>query len=251
MTSTTTNNSSMMNSKKRSRATATSSVTFAPTITVQPIDKLATTTEEKANLYYSKADMATFNQEVKAIRSIVKKQAQHLITTDKDANASSASTSATATGGIILSPQRLEADPALRGLELHLLSTRVKNKILAQKALLKYQKGLAASCNNSNSHSTSKSDEERAQCLAAASQRLTAWSTQVALETARFDSLQAFDEEEYNIPLCECSVAISRFPILAKQSIKRRVTCDEHNHNNEEEGSGGCGSPIMKRQRMC
>jgi len=243
-----TSTSSMMNSKKRSRATATSSVTFAPTITVQPIDKLATTIEEKANLYYSKADMATFNQEVKAIRSIVKKQAQHLITTTGD-NASSASTSATATGGIILSPQRLEADPALRGLELHLLSTRVKNKILAQKALLKYQKGLAASCNNS--HSTSKSDEESAQCLAAASQRLTAWSTQVALETARFDSLQAFDEEEYNIPLCECSVAISRFPILAKQSIKRRVTCDEHNHNNEEEGSGGCGSPIMKRQRMC
>ena len=213
-----------------STMSAERTVSFAPSITVQPVDKLATTTEEKSSLYYSPDEMASFNQEVKTIRTLTK--AQHLIATeDVHDGASSAASSASQSKGIILSPERLSSNPALRGLELHLLSTRVKNKILAQKALLKYQRGLC--------YDSSKSSEDRAQCLAAAASRLTRWSTQVALETARMDSMQAYDVDSYRIPLVQCEVIIERFPIsMAK---KRRVT--------EEDGQAPSMPMANKRQR--
>ena len=79
----------------------------------------------------------------------------------------------------------LEADPALRGFERYLYPIRVRNKVLARKAMLKYQKNLNATPN--------KTSEYKLQLLAAASAKLSQWAKLVAIETARHDSLRVYE----------------------------------------------------------
>lgn len=89
------------------------------------------------------------------------------------------------------------APPSLRGLELMIYPTRRKNKYLAIRSVLKYQ----AMLNSKMNHSAATKEEEEdvlsvemtQLALATASAKLTAWSSLVAAETGRLDSLAAYD----------------------------------------------------------
>eukprot|EP00579_Thalassiosira_antarctica_P018960 CAMPEP_0201952752 /NCGR_PEP_ID=MMETSP0904-20121228/1395_1 /ASSEMBLY_ACC=CAM_ASM_000553 /TAXON_ID=420261 /ORGANISM="Thalassiosira antarctica, Strain CCMP982" /LENGTH=219 /DNA_ID=CAMNT_0048496517 /DNA_START=188 /DNA_END=845 /DNA_ORIENTATION=+ len=166
---------------------------FQPTVKVQPID-CRMTKEEKSRSYYSKNELEAFSLEVKAIHALSKNL--------PDAS-SACGAHATSRDCMI----GLEADPALRGLERYLCPTRVRNKVLAQKALFKYHKQL-----NANPNQTS---EEKLQSLAAASAKLSQWSTMVAMETARLDSLRAY-EGDYLISIND-PVDISPFPATTNE----------------------------------
>jgi len=175
---------------------------FQPTVKVQPID-CRMTKEEKSRSYYSKNELEAFSLEVKAIHALSKKLP----------DASSAcvcGVHATSRDCMI----GLEADPDLRGLDRYLCPTRVRNKVLSQKDLLRYHKQLNVNPN--------KTSEEKLQSLAAASAKLSQWSTMVAMETARLDSLRAY-EGDYLISIND-PVDISPFPATIK---RRRVTSDE------------------------
>lgn len=97
----------------------------------------------------------------------------------------------------------LEADPTLRGLERYLCPARSRNKMIAIKGLLKYQNHINAS--------PDKTSDEKAECLARASAKLSHWSRMVARETGRLDSLRAF-ERDYLIPINE-PARIVPFPL--------------------------------------
>mmetsp|Transcript_27829 Transcript_27829/g.48113 ORF Transcript_27829/g.48113 Transcript_27829/m.48113 type:complete len:225 (+) Transcript_27829:181-855(+) len=176
---------------------------FQPTVTVQPID-CRMTKEEKSRSYYSKNELEAFSLEVKAIHALSKKLP----------DASSAcvcGVHATSRDCMI----GLEADPDLRGLDRYLCPTRVRNKVLSQKDLLRYHKQLNVNPN--------KTSEEKLQSLAAASAKMSQWSKLVAMETARLDSLRAC-EGDYLISTNDAPVDISPFPATIK---RRRVTSDE------------------------
>ncbi|KAL9178304.1 hypothetical protein ACHAXT_001732 [Thalassiosira profunda] len=182
-------------------------VTFQSSVTVQPVDcKL--TDDEKANAYYSKAELDRFSLEVKArvlaLRTLSKALPSASFVCDVHAAARDCLVGA-------------EAHPSLRGLEFHLCPSRVKNKALAQKAFLKYERSI-----KSDPHA---SREETLRAVAEASRKLTLWSRQVALETARHDSLRAYDVD-YRIPVRN-PVTIVPFPVTKR----RRVTAGD-----EEEG---------------
>jgi len=175
---------------------------FQPTVTVQPID-CRMTEEEKSRSYYSKNELKAFSLEVKAILAL----SNNLPDASSTCTCGAHATSRDCVIG-------LEADPALRGLERYVCPTRVRNKVLAQKSLLKYHKQL-----NVN---PSKTSEEKLQSLAAASAKVSQWSKMVAKETARLDSLRAY-EGEYLISTND-PVDISSFPATTK---RRRVTSDQ------------------------
>jgi len=166
---------------------------FNPTVTVQPIDCMMTE-EEKSHAYYSKS-------ELKAI-SLCKEQPPH---------ASSACGAHAMTQDCVIG---LEADPALRGLERYLCPVRVQNKVLARKTLKKYSERISAD--------PRMTDEQKLRSLAAVSAKLSQWSKSVALETARLDSLRAYDGD-YLIPI-DGPVDILPFPATTK---RRRVCSDE------------------------
>jgi hypothetical protein len=97
-----------------------------------------------------------------------------------------------------------------------LCPVRVRNKVIAQKAVLKYQRHF------NTDHSLTS--EEKVQSLASVSAKLSHWSKLVALETARLDSIRAFDVD-YLIPISE-PVVISQFPVVSLKRV-RRVTCED------------------------
>mmetsp|Transcript_21621 Transcript_21621/g.35142 ORF Transcript_21621/g.35142 Transcript_21621/m.35142 type:complete len:222 (+) Transcript_21621:91-756(+) len=173
---------------------------FKPTATVQTID-CAMTEEERSRSYYSNNEMKMFSHKASAI--ILSKE---LPDVHSDCEAYT-----TAQDSLV----RLEADPALRGLEKYMCPLRVRNKRLARKALLAYHKKLNAVSN--------KSSEEKAQILAEASAKVNRWSKLAALETARLDSLQAYDAD-YFIPIDE-QVYITPFLVSNK---RRRRTSNEY-----------------------
>ena len=105
-------------------------------------------------------------------------------------------------------------EPALRGFELRVCPIRRRNKALAQKALLKYHQNLRTKL-----HITC---EEKLLSLAKASAKLNAWANQVAIETARYDAIQA-SEGGHVIPILK-PMDITPFPITTQ---RRRVTCEE------------------------
>ena len=182
-------------------------VSFKPTVTVQPIDcRMAQ--EEKSRLYYSKEELNTFLLEVKAIHTLSKGLP----------DPSSTSGAHATTRDCMLA---LEADPALRGLELYLCPIRVRNKVLAEKALLKYHKNL-------NANPNLLASEEKLQSMAATSAKLSHWSNLVAIETARLDSLRVY-EGGYLIPINEpVDISLFPFPAIIKrtsQPAKRRRQC--------------------------
>ena len=190
-------------------------VTMKPTVIIHDIDAITVSQEEKSELYYTKDDLVMTNLEIKAICALSK----HLPQTPYD--------------DIMCSTNNqdskcwlaFEADGFLRGLEFHIYPLRFRNKLLARRALLKYQTYLTEKYPNIT-------HEQKAKAMATASEKLSAWSHVVAKETARLDSLRAYDGD-YMIPLDNLPMRVSPFPELTmkpkrKASFKeiRRVTDD-------------------------
>merc|ERR1712087_644721 len=125
----------------------------------------------------------------------------------------------------------IEVDPELRGLELNLCPIRARNRLIAQKCIIKYQNKLKA-----NPHKTS---EQKLSSLAAASAKLSHWSTLVARHQGRLDSLSVYGGD-YLIPIND-PVHISPFPFLAKAKARGRVTHDESDDDDHP--------PAKKRRR--
>jgi len=173
---------------------------FQPNVTVQPVD-CTMTREEKSRSYYTKAELNTFSLEAEAIRTL---------STDLSYQSFTCTQHALQEDYLL----GLEADPALRGLELYLCPIRVRNKGLVRKALLKCHRNLKVSPN--------KSAKEQLQTLASASVKFSQWSRQIALETARLDSLRACEVDDYAVPVNE-PIDIAPFPATTR---RRRVTCD-------------------------
>jgi hypothetical protein len=189
-------------------------VTFKSTVTIQPITKVVTNEDERERLYYSKADMQLEKcAALHACKSAATKRVE--------------STTTTCCG--------LCTTEECRGLELYICHNRLRKKLLAKKAFFIYQH------NNLHKNKT-KSAEEKVQCLAAVSAKLSYWSGQVALETARLDSLRVYNHKDYMIPISEAVVAIANtFPVVSKRSI-RRVT-----HDSDDDDSGSPKSSKRKK----
>jgi hypothetical protein len=196
---------SLNNAKKRKKV-----VTMKPTVIIHDIDATVSQ-EEKSELYYTKDDLVMTNLEIKAICALSKHlpQTPYDDTNNKDSKCWLA----------------VEADGFLRGLEFHIYPLRFRNKLLARRALLKYQSHLAEKYPDIT-------HEQKAKAMATASEKLSAWSHVVAKETARLDSLRAYDGD-YMIPLDNLPMCVSPFPELTikpkrKASFKeiRRVTDD-------------------------
>eukprot|EP00579_Thalassiosira_antarctica_P009072 CAMPEP_0201902436 /NCGR_PEP_ID=MMETSP0902-20130614/54954_1 /ASSEMBLY_ACC=CAM_ASM_000551 /TAXON_ID=420261 /ORGANISM="Thalassiosira antarctica, Strain CCMP982" /LENGTH=342 /DNA_ID=CAMNT_0048436437 /DNA_START=187 /DNA_END=1216 /DNA_ORIENTATION=- len=167
-------------------------------------NRLQDAKEEKSRSYYSKNELKALSLEVKGILAL----SNNLPDASSTCTCGAHATSRDCMIG-------LEADPDLRGLDRYLCPTRVRNKVLSQKDLLRYHKQLNVNPN--------KTSEEKLQSLAAASAKLSQWSKLVAMETARLDSLRAC-EGDYLISTNDAPVDISPFPATIK---RRRVTSDE------------------------
>jgi hypothetical protein len=191
-------------------------VTLKPIVSVHEIEAQSMTKEEKSELYYTKDDLIMTNLEIKAICALSNQltQTPHTTCIDEqdDNNVSS---------NCVLAVE--EADGFLRGLEFHVYPQRFRNKLLARRALLKYQTHLHLKYPDIT-------PEQKAKAMRTASEKLTLWSHLVAQETARLDSLRAYDSD-YLIPLDDLPVQFSPFPSITvkrKESFEevRRVTSD-------------------------
>lgn len=160
-------------------------VTFKPTATVRTYsrDNGGVTEDQKSTLYYSKNELNIFHLEVKAIYTLSQglphvRNSGALLETARDSTI----------------PARGDDDEvdSLRGVEMLLFPLRMRNKLLARKSLLKYQAML-------NSKPGVGGEQKRA-ALAAASARLSRWSSLVAAETARLDSVRAHGGDD-GIPI--------------------------------------------------
>jgi len=163
-------------------------VTMNPTVTVHEICAKPITKEEKSELYYTKDDYNMTILEVKAIA--LTHQLLHV--SEEDTSKRSNCTVAA------------EADGFLRGIESLVYPQRFQNKLVARRALIKYQRHLQTNCNGITL-------EQKAKAMRMASEKLSAWSHLVAQETARLDSLRAYDAN-YLIPLNDATVKFSSYP---------------------------------------
>ncbi|KAL9182070.1 hypothetical protein ACHAXT_012413 [Thalassiosira profunda] len=150
--------------------------------------------EEKMRAFYSKAELELLALEASAVCTLRK------------------------------GPSRaIPSDPGIRGLELRMCPTRALNMALAQKALLK--------CHDVLKTKQDKSSEEKLRSLALASTKLSRWSKQVAIETARQDAMQAY-ASDYAISVADEPTIITPFPItvtVKRRAVtvkRRRVTCE-------------------------
>mmetsp|Transcript_7396 Transcript_7396/g.10784 ORF Transcript_7396/g.10784 Transcript_7396/m.10784 type:complete len:224 (-) Transcript_7396:707-1378(-) len=173
------------------------------------------TKEEKAELYYTKDELKMINLEVGAIFALSNQLSQTQQTTCRTDNQDNNKSS-----NCVLA---IEADAILRGLEFCIYPQRFQNKLVARRALLKYQSHLQTKYPNI-------SPEEKAKAMKTASKKLSAWPKLVALETARLDSRRAYDAE-YLIPLDDSPVKFSSLPALAKRRVSfkevRRVAFED------------------------
>jgi hypothetical protein len=184
-------------------------VTLNPKVSVLHLDAKPMTKVEKSDLYYTKDDLRMINHEVKAISALSKQltQTQPHITCcigeqDNNNNCSSSNCALA-----------VEA----RGLEFRIHPQRFRNKLIARRALRKYQKKLQTKC-------TDFTPDEKAEAMRVVSEKLSALSHLVAQETARIDSLRAYDGD-YLIPLDDPpSVQYSTFPNL---TAKRKESFGE------------------------
>ncbi len=165
-------------------------ISFRPTVTVHPVEKLANNEDVRSRLYLSKAEMNEISTRNRAIQL-----------SSKDTHTS-----------FEHGADGLLADPALRGPKVPLRPTQVSNKLFITRTVLKYQRKLNAK--------PTKSDEENFISLAALSAKLSQWSTLVALEAARRTSLQAYAGD--GLILTNVLVDTPSFPTTKR----RRVTCD-------------------------
>mmetsp|Transcript_16240 Transcript_16240/g.32912 ORF Transcript_16240/g.32912 Transcript_16240/m.32912 type:complete len:231 (+) Transcript_16240:120-812(+) len=186
-------------------------VTMQNFVTIHPIEERSSqmTHEEKSCLFYTPNELASFSTEAKAVRNSC---------SDKPPI-----------------PAQKCLEPLihynLRGLELQISSERVRNKFLATKTVTKYQAYFAIQ---------DMTPDQRAVCLAGVTAKMTRWSKDVAIETARLDSIIAYEGEFcgrhiVTNALVQTPVEISEFPELTK----RRVSIDEHDDN----------MPLKKRVR--
>ena len=129
-------------------------VSFRPTVTVHPIEKLANNKEDRSRMYLSQEEMNQISIKNRAIQL-----------SSKEAHTSFEH----GTAGLHAS--------ALRGPEVLLCPTQVSNRLFIRRTVLKYQRKLNAK--------PTMSDEENFTSLAALSTKLSQWSTLVALEAAR------------------------------------------------------------------
>ena len=129
-------------------------VSFRPTVTVHPVEKLANNEEDRSRMYLSQEEMNQISIKNRAIQL-----------SSKEAHTSFEH----GTAGLHAS--------ALRGPEVLLCPTQVSNRLFIRRTVLKYQRKLNAK--------PTKSDEENFTSLAALSTKLSQWSTLVALEAAR------------------------------------------------------------------
>jgi hypothetical protein len=129
-------------------------VSFRPTVTVHPVEKLANNEEDRSRMYLSQEEMNQISIKNRAIQL-----------SSKEAHTSFEH----GTAGLHAS--------ALRGPEVLLCPTQVSNGLFIRRTVLKYQRKLNAK--------PTKSDEENFTSLAALSTKLSQWSTLVALEAAR------------------------------------------------------------------
>ena len=200
-------------------------VTFKPTVTVHEVDTHYTTQEEKSNLYFTKHELKMINLEVRSICSSLSSKLKKTIhhQTPQTTLCLNDQASLTQRSDCDCVIEAVESDDVLRGLEFFIFPKRFKNKVIARKALLKYQTHLKVKYPDIT-------PEEKARAMRTASVKMTAWSYLVAQETARLDSLRAY-EADYFIPLVE-PVPLSRVPTLALKKKKgpfkeiRRVTFD-------------------------
>jgi hypothetical protein len=191
------------------------SVTLNPIVLVHEIDtKKTMTKEEKSELYNTKDELIlTTNLEVKAICALSNQLPQSASTPyfgDQDRNT------------CVLA---VEADGFLRGLEFYIYPQRLRNKILARRALLKYQTHLQIKYPDIT-------PDQRAKATRTASEKLSAWSYLAAQETARLDSLRAYDGD-YLVPLDDDQqVRFSPFADLAVK-LKRKGSFEEVPQKND------------------
>mmetsp|Transcript_12171 Transcript_12171/g.18780 ORF Transcript_12171/g.18780 Transcript_12171/m.18780 type:complete len:266 (-) Transcript_12171:141-938(-) len=163
-------------------------VKMNPTVSVHEICAKPITKEEKSELYYTKDDYNMAILEVNAIA--LTHQLPHVSEED---------TSKRSNCMVVA-----EADGFLRGIELLIYPQRFQNKLVARRALIKYQTHLETNCKDVTL-------EQKAKAMRMASEKLSAWSQLVAQETARLDSVRAYDAN-YLIPLNDATVKFSSYP---------------------------------------
>ena len=152
--------------------------------------------EEKSDLYYTKDD---YNMTILEVKAIALTHQQPQVSGNSNSNNNSLVAA--------------EADDFLRGIESHLYPQRFQNRLVARRALIKYQTHLQTNC-------AGITPDQQAKAMRAASEKLSAWSQLVAQETARLDSLRAYDAE-YLIPLKDDPVEFSSYPDV---TFERRGT---------------------------
>eukprot|EP00984_Skeletonema_dohrnii_P000063 scaffold19_cov95-Skeletonema_dohrnii-CCMP3373.AAC.4 len=175
-------------------------VRMNPTVLVQEFSVQPLTEEEKSELYYTRNAMNNFILDVKDI-AYSHKLTQTMYKTDCIREQDNVA---------------VESDGFLRGIELQIYPQRAQNKLIARRALLKYQTYL-------QTQRTNITPEQKATAMRAASEKLSAWSHKVARETARLDSIRAYDAE-YLIPLDDQQVEFTPFPEL---TFKRKASFQE------------------------
>jgi len=181
-------------------------VKMNPTVSVHEICAKPITKEEKSELYYTKDDYNMTILEVKAIALT------HQLPQVREGDTSIRSNCMVAA----------EADGFLRGIELLIYPQRFQNKLVARRALIKYQTHLETNCKDVML-------EQKAKAMRMASEKLSAWSQLVAKETARLDSVRAYDAD-YLIPLNVATVKFSSYPDVTFTKREsghevKRVTC--------------------------
>ncbi len=177
-------------------------VTMNSTVSVHEFSAHPMTIEEKSELYYTKDDYDMTILEVKAIAF-----------THKQPRVSDSSNSSNCLVAA-------EADGFLRGIESHLYPQRFQNRFVARRALIKYQSHL-------QTHYNGITPDQRAKAMRTASEKLSAWSLLVAQETARLDSIRAYDAD-YLIPLEGAPIEFSSYSDF---TFKRRESDQEANRD--------------------
>ena len=170
-----------------------------PTVAVYEFDVQPFTKEEKSELYYTKDDLNNLMQENMEIAFSHHKTG----CIDEQSNNNRSNIAS-------------EADGFHRGIEMLIYPQRSQNKLVSRRALLKYQTHL-------QTKRTDITPEQRAAAMRAASEKLSAWSHLVARETARLDSIRAYDAD-YLIPLDDQQI---EFRLNPEQTFKRKASSQE------------------------
>ena len=165
-------------------------LTLDPIVSVHEISAKPKTKEEKAKLYITKDDYDMAVLEVKAI-ALTHKQTNDPVSDEDKSNSN-----------IFMLMVAAEAHDFLRGTEKYLFPKRFQNRVVARKALIMYQTHL-------QENYAGITLEQKAKAMRTASEKLSAWSQLIAQETARIDSLRAYDAADYMIPLDDAPVQVS------------------------------------------